>query len=135
MRKQTQISFVSDLVRNPEDRFCHNEAHIPSFVTKKPVQFQQMNRVFEYFTKLSLQQNGSELHMIGQIEICLTKEFKVRTCYSKDGIADKPTSYRSKDTGILYYEKRRHRSGPQSDCPRHYNFYYPPMHYQVPALG
>ena len=72
--------------------------------------------------------------MIGQVEICLTKEFKVRTCYSKEANLDKATSYRNKDSSTLYFESR-HRSGPQSDCPRHYNFYYPPMHYEGPAFG
>lgn len=86
--------------------------------------------------------NGSEIHLIGQIEICLTKDFKPRTCYSKDAQPDKSDSYKSTDmarkvekSDTLFYQRRKHRSGPQSDCPRHYDFYYPPMHYQYPAFG
>lgn len=94
--------------------------------------------------QVATMKNGSKLHMISQIEICLDKQFKPRTCYSKMEKGDKPddnvnsnrvivqTMQNEDDT--LYFKRHSKKShshaGPQSDCPRKYEFYYPPMHYQ-----
>ena len=76
--------------------------------------------------------------MIGQIEICLDKTFRPISCYKgsswKDGFDNwldylkvemEPTGTAEDDT--LYFKKRHSRKEPQSNCPKSYNFYYPPI--------
>jgi len=56
----------------------------------------------------SLQPNGTEYHLIEQVQICLNKDFTPKSC------------------GVEY-EEYLLKYAPQSSCPRKYDFNYPPI--------
>lgn len=85
------------------------------------------------------EKNGTIYHLIGQVQICLNKDFSPRSC--SNGTVYPTGYYSSKGSNsLLNFEKgekndligRRHshhHSGePQSSCSKKHQFHYPPIH-------